>query len=349
MLEDRGEEAEPEKYVGKATDVVADEVYRSLMESAPRHLEHLKSSEDGFVDRNVARWGAGFDQLRVLRGVCIEAGQEFQQQFLQHEEYVTDPLLGVLLRLHAHACRVTGAITTLLINGYPDDALARWRTLHELVVTAIVLQKFGRDAAQQYALYGTVQSVAGMNGYQQTAERMGRRPYAEDELKAANQLRERILAQCGDDFRSRNGWARRFLGSSKFENLQKAADLEHWRNDYAFASRDIHTDYREMGALMAMSEASSDLLLAGQSNSGMVEPAHMTAIALAQITSTFIFTYVEDDSPLDYTSSVVYGKVITRLTDEVGNVFLRLHEKPNGHSAEGPGEESSSSSESEEE
>ncbi|WP_372832095.1 hypothetical protein [Pontibacterium sp.] len=77
-----------------------------------------------------------------------------------------------------------------------------------------------------------------------------------------------------------------------------------------------------------MREAKEDLLLCGQSNSGLTEPAHFTAIALAQITSVFITTYIEDsDSGLDYSDSYLFIKIIENYVKEVGEAFLSI-EKP---------------------
>jgi hypothetical protein len=313
----------------KILETTADTLHKALEASQTASLSDLSASMNGFLERNYKRWKEGFDRLQLFRHYCMEAGQAFQQKFLRYPQFVNDPLLGVLMRLHAHACRITGEVIALLTNGYADGALSRWRTLHEIAVTSMLLKKHGRAAAEDYIRYGLVQSVNGMKGYQETAEAMRRKPYSTEELGEAEQLRQAILDKYGKDFCSRNGWARKYIGSSRFDNLQKAIGLEKWRNDYASASRDIHTDYRDMRTLFAMSEAKHNMILCGPSNSGMAEPAHSTAIALSQITATFIFTYADDEScPIDYTDSAIYGKLLSRLVDEIGKTFLALDNKP---------------------
>ena len=308
--------------------MTVDRVYKALASSVETNLSGLYSKDKEFLDANYKRWKEGFDRLQLFRHYCIEAGQAFQEEFLKYPQFVTDPLLGVLMRLHAHACRIAGEIIALMINGYADGVLSRWRTLHEIVITCLLLKTHGRPAAEDYIRYGLVQSVNGMKGYQGTAQAMGREPYSMDELEEATRLQEKILNQCGNDLLSRNGWARKYVGSSKLENLQKAVGLEKWRNDYAIASRDIHPDYREMRTLYAMSEAKQDVLLCGQSNSGMVEPAHYTAIALSQITVTFILTYTDDEKcPIDHTGSAIYAKLLDCLVVEIGDTFLTLDRK----------------------
>lgn len=334
LLEEAGDDVENiEPLVTQAIDSVASRLFDSIAGLAPDQVKELHSDIDAFQVRHEARWGKGLEWLRLHRHYCIEAGQQFQSEFLKHPKFVHDPLLGVLMRLHASACRIQGEIITLLAAGYPDGAFARWRTLHEIAVTASVLRDAGENAAVDYIKFGIVQAVNGMNGFQETAARMKREAYRPEEIQEANALRERLMAESDIDFKSRNGWARKYIGSSKFEKLQAAAGLAHWRNDYSLASRDVHTDFRQMHAFLAMSGIHPSVLLAGPSDSGIVEPAHSAAITLMQATVAFIFARNGDsDCPIDFSSSVVIGRVLQRLTDEVGRVFMELHERRNeGH------------------
>ena len=49
-------------------------------------------------------------------------------------------------------------IICLLENGFADGAMARWRTLHEIAIVAIVLSKHGEDIAQGYLDHQAVES-----------------------------------------------------------------------------------------------------------------------------------------------------------------------------------------------
>lgn len=316
--------------VTQAINSIADRLFASIADLASDKLAEIRGAEESFQARHEARWGQGLEWLRLHRAYCVEAGQQFQSNFLQYSQFVQDPLLGVLMRLHAHACRIQGEVITLLAAGYPDGAFARWRSLHEIAVTAIVLRNSGEDAAIDYIKFGLVQAVKGMNGFQETASRMKREPYAPEQIQKANALRDRLIAEGDVDFKSRNGWARKYIGATKFERLQAAAGLDHWRNDYSLASRDVHTDFRQMHALLAMPESHPEVLVAGPSDSGIVEPAHSAAITLMQATLAFILARNGDaDCPIDYSGSVVMAKVLQQLTDEVEKVFMELHAKRN--------------------
>jgi hypothetical protein len=298
--------------------LVSEKLYDLMVSDEAENVNQLNEANEAFIERNYSRWKSGFQKLQTLNQVSLEAGMEFQKQFLQYPAYVTDPLLGVLMRQHVNACRITGEIIWLLKGGYADGALARWRTLFEISVTCQVIRKCGCDAAIDYIKHGRIKAVEGMQEYQKTAKAMNLEPYADDELDAAIQLKEKLSGS--DDSYS---WARKHIGSGRLEKLREYAGLGKWSHNYKLASRNVHADFSEMRSLCAMPEAKQDLLLAGPSNSGLVEPAHMTAITLSQITAAFLTAHVDDESSeLDYSNSLVYLSLIQKYVDAVGQEFL---------------------------
>ncbi|MGZ8175333.1 MULTISPECIES: DUF5677 domain-containing protein [Methylobacter] len=299
-------------------NLVSEKLYDLMVSNEAESVSQLNKANEAFVERNYGRWISGFQKLQILNQVSLEAGMEFQKQFLQYPAYVTDPLLGVLMRQHANACRITGEIIWLLQGGYADGALARWRTLFEISVTCQVIRKCGCDAAIDYIKHGRIKAVEGMQEYQKTAKEMNLEPYADDELEAAIELKE-ALSGSDDSF----SWARKYVGSGKLDKLREYAGLGKWSHNYKLASKHVHADFSEMRSLFAMSEAKQDLLLVGPSNSGLVEPAHMTAITLSQITAAFLTAYADDESSeLDYSNSLVWLSLIQKYVDAVGQEFL---------------------------
>lgn len=299
-------------------------LYEQMSASEDENVKELMRISEEFNQRNYLRWKDGFQKLEMLRQISIEAGMEFQKHFLTIPKYETDPLLGVLMRQHANACRIVGEIILLLKGGYPDGALARWRTLFEISVTCLVIKKYGRDAANDYIRHGRVKAVEGMEEYQKTAKEMNMQPYDENEISAAIALKDQISG--GE---SHFHWAKKYAGFSKLEKLREDVGLGKWSHNYKLASRNVHADYSEMLSLLAMSDAKQDMLLVGQSNSGMVEPAHMTAITLAQITSAFLTAPIHEDNDLDHTNSVLFMLLIQSYVDAVGESFLKCSRRKN--------------------
>ncbi|RWU08078.1 hypothetical protein EGC76_11500 [Pseudidiomarina gelatinasegens] len=302
-------------------------LYELMTASDEASVKELNLTSEEFNKRNYLRWKDGFQKLEMLRQISIEAGMEFQKHFLSIPKYETDPMLGVLMRQHANACRITGEIILLLKGGYPDGAIARWRSLFEISVTCLVINKYGSDAAKDYIRHGRVKAVEGMEEYQKTAKEMNLQPYDENEISAAIALKEKI-----SDGESHFHWARKYAGFSKLEKLREDVGLGGWSHNYKLASRNVHADYSEMLSLFAMSEAKQDMLLVGQSNSGMAEPAHMTAITLAQITSVFLTAHIHEDNELDYTNSTLFLMLIKHYVDAVGESFLKCSVKSQAQS-----------------
>lgn len=314
-----GEAPNYEAIIGLASEILIEDT----KEQEEQKINQVVSDHDAFIKRNRDRWSIGFRKLHALRETCLQAGMNFQEQFLSIPKYETDELIGVFLRQHAHACRISGEIIHLLEGGYPDAALARWRTLYEIVVTCLVIKKCGREAAIDYIRHGMVKTAEGIEEHRKTAEAMGQATFTDEEADFYRELKKEITN--GD---SSWHWARKHTGFSKFEKLREYVGLDKWSHNYKLASRNVHSDYFEMASLYAMNEAKQDMLLCGQSNFGLTEPAHFTAISLAQITSVFLTAYIEDDNnDLDYNDSVLFLKIIDNYVKEVGEAFLNV-EKP---------------------
>lgn len=300
----------------------AKKIIESLEENEEEEISRVVSDNDEFIKRNRLRWAVGFRKLHALRAVCLEAGMSFQKLILGIPEFENDELIGVFMRQHAHACRISGEIIHLLEGGYPDAALARWRTLFEMVVTCLVIKKHGREAAIDYIKHGMVKNAEGIEEHKKTAAEMRCETFTDEEVERAKELKAEFSG--GEE---NWHWARKYAGASQFGKLRDHVGLGKWSHNYKLASRNIHSDYFEMASLLGMREAKFDALLSGQSNSGFTDPAHFTAISLSTITSIFITSYIENESnKLDYSDSVLFLKIIEHYVREVGESFLAVEE-----------------------
>lgn len=313
---ENGEAPSYESIISFASDILI----KDTKEQEEKNVQRVVSDHDAFIERNRERWTIGFRKLHALRETCLQAGMNFQEQFLRIPKYETDELIGVFLRQHAHACRISGEIIHLLEGGYPDAALARWRTLYEIVVTCLVIKKCGKEAAIDYIKHGMVKTAEGIEEHRKTSEAMGQSTFTDEDAEYYSNLKEEIT-----NGKSNWHWARAHTGFAKLEKLREYVELDKWSHNYKLASRNVHSDYFEMASLYAMNEAKQDMLVCGQSNSGLTEPAHFVAISLAQITSIFLTAYIEDEnSDLDYKDSLLFLKIIDNYVNEVGEAFLNV-------------------------
>jgi hypothetical protein len=138
------------------------------------------------------------------------------------------------------------------------------------------------------------------------------------ELKVAYERTLKFDPRMKNDY----GWAVEALKKDKpnFADLEVATELDHWRPRYKWATVNTHGAYRRIMSTLAMSESEAPVLLVGESNSGMTDPAHMTAISLGLITMPLILLEPNIDR-------LAIAMVMQRLSDEIGETFWRLDQE----------------------
>ena len=126
----------------------------------------------------------------------------------------------------------------------------------------------------------------------------------------------------GSEFKETYGWACQFLGNKKpnFSQIEADVKLDHMRPYYKWASHNVHANVKGITSKLGLSETKEDILLVGQSDSGMTDPADATAIALSQITTTLLNIEPNIDT-------IVTLKMILAITDEVGEAFIQADRK----------------------
>ena len=302
-----------DEFLSIASNAIIDD----LMVSGLDALEEELAISSGFVKRNLVRWKKGFDLLGLLISICKELGNEFNTKYrpeaAKNENYVFEAVVA----LHANACLIASEILCLLKNGYPDGAHARWRALHEVSVTAFFLCKHGNNSAKRFLDYKYIESYKSMVMVNMYESRLQMSAFTESEVAEAKQIRDELVIKYGSDFKEGYGWAAPFLGIRRpnFAQIELDVKLDHMRPYYKWASQNVHATNLGLSNKLGKVEAKEDLLLVGQSNSGMTDPAHATALSLMQITSNILHF----KQSLEHQISI---HVTLMLADKIGDAFL---------------------------
>jgi Family of unknown function (DUF5677) len=212
----------------------------------------------------------------------------------------------------------------LMKGGFPDGALSRWRTLHELNVIAAFLLRTGNETAQRYLVSFEIQALAAAKQMRKYAERSKMDPPTDDEIAAMEKRSQIHFDRFGKDIRNDFGWASEVIGkkSPSLLDLEEAVGLDHWRPRFKWASQHTHGGHRPFGTMLATSEAPSPVFAIGQSNSGMVDPLHMTAISLTHVTCSLLMLRQDIET-------AVFAKVLLGLSDDLGTAAMKVeHVKP---------------------
>jgi hypothetical protein len=104
-------------------------------------------------------------------------------------------------------------------------------------------------------------------------------------------------------------------------DIEEFIGLDHWRPRFKWASQHTHGGHRPFGTMLGTGESKEPVLLIGQSNSGLVDPLHMTAISLTHITASLLLSRPDTDR-------MICTKVLMGLSDDVGREALKAVRAP---------------------
>jgi hypothetical protein len=317
-----------QRVIGKMLPQITDQLHAALADRSAGMLREHRRLRRAFLRRNFKRWRAGFDLLERLIVISQETGSAINNTLRPKAVAANDAMFEALVVNHARGVQVAREILALMITGFPDGAMGRWRTLHEIAVVATFISHADRQTAERYILQDHVTSYRRAVNYMEHHERANLEPIEPQvmaELKAAYDRALKFDPRMKNDY----GWAAEELKKDKptFADLELATELDHWRPRYKWATVNTHGAYRRIMSTLAMSESEAPVLLVGESNSGMTDPAHMTAISLNLITMPLILLEPNIDR-------LAIAMVMQRLSDEIGETFWQLDQETYARSRE---------------
>ncbi|MGD2248779.1 MAG: DUF5677 domain-containing protein [Candidatus Methanofastidiosia archaeon] len=313
-------------------EVTPEKIYAITSETGDQFLQKLKSSISeklaehhkfriSFEERLNELWKEPFRLLEMLLIMSYELGKEFSEEKRQEAAREKDFVFYVLDQLHSRAILIGKEILTLLRSGYASGAHARWRTLHEIAVTAFFIKLHGNDVAERYLFHDSIQSYKAMIEYQKHSGALGYPPLTKEEIQKVKKLRDQLRNKLGKSFvKETYGWAAKALNKKKprFSDMESAVNLSHLRPFYRLASHSIHANPKSVTFNLGIPEKGENIQLAGPSNTGMADPGHCTSISLLQISAAFLTLRTSFQG-------LVFLNTMRLLVDEIEEKFLEVH------------------------
>lgn len=276
-----------------------------------RRARRITAFEAGLMER----WQRPLDELHLLIAISKDYGVAMTEA-VRTRQPRTDPISGDILgRLHGRGCQVADEIVLLLSHGFADGAMARWRTLHEIAVTAMFLSGHGEAAAERYAIHDIVEVRKAAHLYQLHCRRLKSKRLSDRELNRTERHYQAALARFGPTFKEQYGWASDALGKAKptFADIELGAGVEHLRPYYKLASHNVHANPRGVFFRLGMLKE-RQMILAGPSDAGLADPGQSAAVSLAQVAAAICRFHPTLDS-------CVMAKLIGNLADDVTRAF----------------------------
>ena len=321
------ERDDPDINIGKIAEAalqealpsIADLLYDSMAERSAEMLREHRSIRRGFVTRNKRRWRRGFDLIEELIVISQEAGGMINEALRPKAAAENDALFEAAISNHARAIQVAREILTLMVAGFPDGAMGRWRTLHEIAVVSNFISGAGAETAERYVLHVRVTSYKRAMNYMEHHERANLEPIELEVMQGLKVAHDEIVDRFGSSMKHDYGWAAASLGKDKptLLDLEVATRLDHWRPRYKWATINTHGGYRRENSTLATCESEERILSVGESNSGMTDPGHMLAITLCVAT----LPVINLEPNLDRLAIML---VMNRLSSEIGETLIDL-------------------------
>lgn len=303
-LTDNQLEIAMKKLFDNFTNSHAEQLTSVLLKNFPPESKRLRKEDCRFDTHNYRRWKEGFDLIYLLLDLSLQIGRCAKIEVGLENEKGVFYRLQAAIYLHARGLLVSREIFTLMKSGFPDGALGRWRTLHELAVINCFIAQNSEIIAQRYFEARIIQSRKAVKQYIEYQQKAKLTPFNQVEHDEIENEYLRVINTYGKEVKNDYGWAAPAFkkDNPSFFDIEKSQNLDHWRPRYKWACQDTHGNFRPNDKTLAMSEANEDMLLVGKSNSGMVDPAQMLCITLGLLTSPFLILDPTPDIAVLYKS-----------------------------------------------
>lgn len=316
--------------ITSAIETASQDIFSSLSETALQNvlkepaarLLHLTSERDAFMRRLELTWAEPFKLLDIHVALCQEIG-EVRNDWLRRQRRRAKDLavVDVVTRLHGRTVQVAGEVQALLRNGFADGAMSRWRTMHELTVTAMLIAERGAAVAERYIAHVGADSIKAARQYQRFATVLQHRPISARDQKRLDALAVDLERKYDKPFLNDYGWAADTLKNPNptFASIEAAVDLDRLRPYFKLASNTVHAGAKgtffRLGVL-----GDQDGILAGASNVGLQEAGRLAALSLAQITTVLLLIHPNTDS-------IIWSRVLGGLSSRVELQFVKVQRR----------------------
>lgn len=321
---------QPKIYKGlhQSIDETAEHILKTTKRRMPEQIKAIQSDRVRTESRIQRIWKKPFELLELYITYVEELTIDCYNEQMESNE-PEDVVFEVLFKLQARAIQIAKEILVLIQSGFADGAHARWRSLHELSVVAMFIEKHGEPVAVRYLAHDAVEYCKGAEQFQTYAKSLKQKVIPKREMTRIRQQRDDAIATYGDNFKYEYGWAANALNPTNpkykpnFVDLELDVKQDKWRPYYRKASWNIHAGASGIASKLGLlDEHQMDLVLIGASEYGFTDPAHGTAISLMKSTSA-ILSY-NQQANID---RQVRAMVLLKLSTIIGDEFFRVQQQ----------------------
>lgn len=285
------------------------EFLAQLDSDTPNVTKENRANRDGFQSRLAADYGDGFELMDLQYVWALEAVDWARQAI--HDVTKPDDDDGfedyyyVIHGLMARTLVSYAEIAWLLRGGFPNGALTRVRTLHELHVTAQILAKYGSPDAehpeliQRYLLHKDVFTLSTAENLTETGT-LDPGIFTEEILESLAKKREDLLIKYGSSFGGLWGWAAPLFGKRERISMKSLSELVVPGIQYFYGLTSSHIHGGSEGwHENIVSRGDGTVMASGPTNMGLALPATLASAFLTDMLEVAVPSLIEANGNRD--------------------------------------------------
>jgi hypothetical protein len=284
--------AEELELLANSTAAIAGIEQLKLLETDYPTYKAWSLKQQQYLDTIISdSWGESLsglaELLYVLEVYCQQHSKDLSAAFKTSD---SRHLIYAVTRLVPKGLLIAQEMLHLLKGGFPDGALSKWRSLHEILITVVYLLTNGEKAAKLYIASLNFSELARLQ--KSFNDNKGVRLSPENEV-AFLELREecdhyRKDLNLGSKSYVEGAWPR-ILGRKldSIEKLEKAVGLSGLRSMYDAASSWIHSTIVPTERMLAAQQRLPPDVIIGPTANGFDMPIKLLVRCLHVLTSHF--------------------------------------------------------------
>ncbi|MEC0396561.1 DUF5677 domain-containing protein [Bacillus subtilis] len=277
------------------------------------------------------RWLEGFVYLKAVEKICEEISMDFLEDLHYNppEDNKFKFILKVLMKIHVRSIKISKEIQTLLMSGFADAALSRWRSLHENSVIFKILManykdlEFTHELVSRFISYSEIERYKELIIYKRSQRKLELDPIGIEIEQEVKDQKDELIKKYGQEFFKPNMWASILFENKvkeiKFHQLEQLAGLDKLNAYYNQANMQVHVSPKGLYSSFSIidDDMQRELFSYGGSNYGLSLPGQLTAISLSQITTELLKLKPSVDANM-------IGQCLNMLVEECNNVFASI-------------------------
>lgn len=244
-------------------------------------------------------WETPLLRLKSLTLICeellFEIGEEFDSGKIQF-----DAKFDAATKLFCRIIKTSSEVYQLLVGGFSEGALSRWRTMHESSVILAVLTASDRLVSERFMDFQAILRFRSAEDFNCSLGSVGAAQLDGAFVGSLADAKNQVLKKYEKGFDSENGWARPLIksdkkGRIKFSDIESIAGYESLRFQYLLANRYVHSGADSIDFLLDLSLSNKNMLLTGSSNEGLYQPIIYCGLTLVLAFSSIVGIFPGDD------------------------------------------------------